>query len=159
MDRTVAHLRLRPVDLRLIRKAHVARGRHAGFAMRHDRFKPFHRRLIGRAADIAGSVVVIIGKDAGDLAVVLHAISPVGLEVAQLFILPIEFQPGDFIAQRSEFLHIGWLQLFAFGFLFSELVAELPHLVLRSAQRGIRRQMLESVRSGRYRCHRNMHPD
>ena len=43
--------------------------RKARRALRHDGFKALYRILIGRSANIAGAEIVIIGKDAGDLAV------------------------------------------------------------------------------------------
>ncbi len=52
----------------------------------HDGFQAFHRVFIGRAANISRTVIVVVGKQATDFAILGNASSPVALKARKLMV-------------------------------------------------------------------------
>ena len=87
VHRAVADLHRRSIVMRLPRERGSIRRRQARRALRHDRFEPLHGVFIRSSADVARAVVVIVGEDAADFAVVFDARRPVAL-IAGLLVDP-----------------------------------------------------------------------
>ena len=111
IDRTIAHRNSRPVLLSFTTEATctVRRQLHGTFG--HGGLENLDRVLARSTADVAGTVVVVIRKQTGDLAVVHHTGSPVTLETPPLLNLPLPQQRLLFFTECVHPLHGGLVYL------------------------------------------------
>ena len=65
----------------------IGRGRQSDATFRDNGFEALDGIFVGSTANIAGSIIVIIGEQAADLPVVLNASGPVALIAIELMFL------------------------------------------------------------------------
>ena len=103
---TVADLYGGPLLMLISAGNKLVRRRQSDIAFRHDRFEALDGIFLGRAADVAGSIIVIVGGEPANLSVVLNPSGPVALIAVEFMFLLAMGQGVLFPAKREEFLNL-----------------------------------------------------
>ena len=117
MNRTIAHFHWRAYDLRVFIAIGLAERRKADGAFGDNGFQTLYEIFVGRAANVSGAVVVVIGEDAADFAVLFDTASPVVLMMFLRAVLIDAGQRPHLILQMHGFFNVIGIRLMA-AFLF-----------------------------------------
>src|ERR1700759_3197651 len=80
VDRAISYAHGWPLRFRaglILLTEGTGRGRQDCLALVDDRFQQFGRRLPGCSTDVSGAHVVIVGEDAGDVAIQIDTLNPI----------------------------------------------------------------------------------